>query len=66
MKTNIVKLESLIEEIADETDGRCCEVVAFIGEIDGKVVCLSVMTKKQALDQHDFEEINERHRCIES
>lgn len=66
MKTNIVKFESLLEELASETGGRCCEVAAFIGEIDGKVVRLSVMTKDEALGQHDFEEIDERHRCIES
>lgn len=66
MKTNTVKLESLIEEFADETGGGCCEVSAFIGEINGKIVRLSVMTKKEALDQHDFEEINDRHRCVES
>ena len=66
MKTNIVKFESLLEELASETGGRCCEVSAFIGKINGKVVRLSVMTKKEALDQHDFEEINEHHRCIES
>lgn len=66
MKTNIVKLEGLIEEFADETGGGCCEVAAFIGEIDGKIVRLSVMTKKEALDQHGFEEINDRHRCVGS
>ena len=65
MKINIVKLESLIEEFSAETGGRCREVAAFIGEIDGKVVRLSVMTKKEALDQHDFEEVNDHHRCIE-
>lgn len=66
MKTNIVKLESLIEDFAAETGGGCCEVSAFVGEIDGKIVRLSVMTKEEALNQHDFEEINEHHRCIES
>ena len=66
MKTNLYKLERLIQEFSDETCRRCCETSAFIGETDGKIVRLSVMTKKEALDQHDFEEINDHHRCIES
>ena len=65
MKTNLSKLERLIKEFADETGGICCEKSAFIGEIDGKIVRLSVMTKIEALDKHDFEEINDHHRCIE-
>ena len=65
MKTNLSKLERLIKEFADETGGICCEKSAFIGEIDGKIVRLSSQTKIEALDKHDFEEINDHHRCIE-
>lgn len=65
MKTNLGKLESLVQEFADEVGGKCCEVSAFVGEIDGKIIRLSVMTKKEAAYQHDFEGINENQRCIE-
>ncbi len=65
MKTNLQKFEQLVQEFAEDVSGRCLETSAFIGEVDGKLIRLSVMTKKEAIDQHDFEEINALYNCIE-
>ena len=54
-----------MQEFAEDVSGRCLETSAFIGEVDGKLIRLSVMTKKEAIDQHDFEEINALYNCIE-
>lgn len=65
MKTNLQKLERLVQEFADDVSVRCLETSAFIGEVDGKLILLSVMTKEEATDRHDFEEIDSLHKCIE-
>lgn len=65
MKTNLQKFEAIVEELIANTTGPCCESSVFIGEIKGRVIRLSVMTKREAVDVHDFEGLNENRTCVE-
>jgi len=65
MKTNLVRLEKLIEEMALDVTGACCEESALVGEIFGKVVKLTVMSKAEAIDSHDYAGTLKKYRCFE-
>lgn len=65
MKTNLVKFENLIEELSRDVGGSCCEASVFIGEIKGKPVKLTVMSKSEARESHDYNGVLSEHDCIE-
>jgi hypothetical protein len=64
MKTNIVRLEKIIEELSNDVIGRC-EATAFIGEVDGNPIMLTVMSKDEAIHSHDYTGTPVNCKCIE-
>lgn len=65
MKTNLVRLEELVEELAADVGGSCCEASVFVGEIDGKVIHLRVMSKREATESEGYEGLNDNFKCFE-
>ena len=68
MKVNAQKLEALLIELAKTTgyEHRCAATSVFVGEIDGKLVRLSIMEQKHAKDNYDYTGPGEMCICIEA
>ena len=55
MSINVERIRSIIKDLGNDTAGSCCECSVFIGEIDGKPIRISVMSKHEAEEAHDYE-----------
>lgn len=65
MQLNLLRLERLLEELSRDVGGSCFEASVFIGEIKGKPIRLTVMSKSEARESHDYSGVLPEHECIE-
>lgn len=64
MTIDVKKLTDMLEKLNENTRGSCCESSAFIGEINGKPVRLTVMQIDEAVDEHYYEGTRAEHACV--
>lgn len=58
-------LNELNKDIFDYGGISCPSASVFIGEINGNPVRLTVMTEKEATEEHDYECTNDDHLILE-
>ncbi len=63
---NTNKLESILTNFSNDIDGITVERSVFIGEINGKPVQITVMSKSEAQIEHDYEGTRPEYDCFEN
>lgn len=65
MKIDNEKLEAVLKSLASDVGGMCTAASVFIGEVNRKPVYITVMSKKEAREEHDYEGTPPKHLCID-
>lgn len=64
MKIDIEKFEGTLKQLVTDVNSHCCQSSVFIGEVNNRVVMLTVMSKVEAVDGHNYEGIKEQYEVV--
>lgn len=64
MKIDGEKLKEILKDLANDVGGMCAQSSVFIGEIEGRPIRVSAMSKEEAEEEHDFEGTDATYQCL--